>query len=84
MCLDYVPQPDGEEASDKTVYASMGGGGPSVAAGLSIFSALITEAQLTFLLVLVVLMCTARDRDTTLAPVAIGLTLTACIITGWV
>ena len=79
--MDYTPR-QGTEVGIKTVYENIGGGGPSVTGGLTLFAAMLTEAELTFMLVLVVLMSTARERDTTLAPVAIGLTLAACIIAG--
>ena len=72
------------EVGTRSVYESMGGGGPSVAGGLPLFAAMVTEAELTFMLVLVVLMSTARERDNTLAPMAIGLTLVACTIAGYV
>ena len=72
---------DGRGLVNGTLYQGIHGGVPSVTGGLSPFCAVLTELLLTAIFVLVILMSTSRS-DTTMAPISIGFTLTACICAG--
>ena len=84
-CLDYalnstIPKPN--ETAD-TVYIQIAGGTTTLSPDITLWSAVLTEAVLTLMLVTVVLMVAVDTYSKNmLGPLAIGCTLAVSIFAG--